>query len=414
MSDLAINGGLPSCDPPINPNAYRASRFDNCERNALERVLESGALCRTFGSEATALEKEMCAYFSKAYAVACSSGTASIHTALAVAGVKPGSEVITSPITDMGTLVGIVAQGALPVFADLEPDTFNMRQDLVLSLINERTAAVLPVHLAGLACEMDEILSTCAERGIPVIEDCAQSWLARDGKALVGTRGTIGCYSLNGYKHISCGDGGITLTADPELARRMRLFVDKAYDREGGGRNPEFFAMNYRITELQAAVAREQLKKLSSIVSRRRQIAATLLESLKETPGVLLPSVPAGFSHSWWYLVLRRHPDEIEISADEVAEALAAEGIPAWTGYAGGRPVYLYDCFAPGAANRPGTPAAYIDNCKSYRKGLCPVAEELVREMIIISMSEFYTSGQVESMARGIDKVFRYYSVNRH
>ena len=413
MSDLAINGGPPSCDPPINPNAYRASRFNECERSALERVLESGALCRTFGSEATALEKEMCSYFSKTYAVACSSGTASIHTALAAAGVKPGSEVITSPITDMGTLIGIVAQGALPVFADLEPDTFNMSQDLVLALINERTSAVLPVHLAGLACEMDDVLESCAERGIPVIEDCAQSWLATDSKALVGTRGTVGCYSLNGYKHISCGDGGVTLTDEPELARRMRLFVDKAYDRVGGGRNPEFFAMNYRITELQAAVAREQLKKLSSIVSRRQKIAGTLLESLKETPGILLPNVPDGFSHSWWYIVLRRNPNEIEVSADTVAEALGAEGVPAWTGYAGGRPVYLYDCFAPGAANRPGIPAAFIDNCQEYRERLCPVAEELVREMIIISMSEFYTSVQVESMARGIDKVFRHFSVSR-
>ena len=414
MSDLAIMGGKPSCDPPVNLNEYRARRFDNCERVAIERVFDSGALCRTFGIEASALEKEMCAYFSKTYAVACSSGTASIHTALAAAGVKPGSEVITSPITDMGTLIGIIAQGALPVFADLEPDTFNMRQDLVLSLINERTSAVLPVHLAGLACEMDEILNVCAERGIPVIEDAAQSWLAADNKAPVGTRGTVGCFSLNGYKHISCGDGGVSLTDDPVIARRMRLFVDKAYDREGGSRNPEFFAMNYRITELQAAVAREQLKKLSSIVSRRRQIAGAILEHLENTPGVILPHIPDCFNHSWWYIVLRRNPAEIEVSADTVAEALAAEGIPAWTGYAGGKPVYLYDCFSSGAAGRPGVPAAFIDSCISYREGLCPVAEELVREMIIISMSEFYTSGQVESMARGIDKVFRHYSLNRH
>jgi len=386
MTKLAVSGGEPVCSQPIDPRNHRPLRFTEAEKQALARVVESGALCRIFGSEVERFEADFTDYFDCAHAVATSSGTAAIHTALAAVGVGWQDEVITSPVTDMGSVIGIVAQGARPVFADIDERSYNMTPDSVEKALSHRTKAVLVIHLAGLSCEMDPILEIAQRRGIAVVEDCAQSWLAEYRGRRVGTMGSIGCFSLNGFKHISTGDGGMCLTRDPELARRMRLFTDKAYDRQQGERNPSVFAMNYRMTELQAAVGRVQLTKLADIIARRRETADKLLAGSAGTPGLVMPRVP---------------------------EALAAEGLPAWTQYCGGVPVYLYDCFTKPSrsffrlpalsGSKPGFPGAL------YPKGLCPVAERMLEEMIIISLSEFYTAEQVSQIAGGLKKVFGYY-----
>ena len=411
MTRLAIHGGTPACQPAVDPVALRPLRFGEQERRALMAVVDYGVLCRTFGREADIYEKEAAAYFGAAQAVASSSGTASIHAALAAVGAGWGDEVITSPITDMGSVIGIIAQGALPVFADIDPGTFNTLPEAVERAVTPRTRAILTVHLAGLACDMPSICRIAADRGLAVVEDCAQSWLADIEGRRVGTFGNIGCFSTNGYKHISTGDGGLAVTDDPELARRMRLFTDKAYDRSAGTRNPEVFGMNYRITELQAAVGRVQLGKLKNIVARRRELASLLQQNLAGTPGLLLPVVPHGYGHSWWYFVLRREPELIETPAAEIARALAAEGIPAWTGYCGGRPVYLYDCFQHPEKSFFRLPPLAGDQKLSalYPAGLCPNAEKLLDEMIIVSMSEHYTERNARQMAEGIAKVFEWY-----
>ena len=414
MEKLALHGGEPACSTKIDPTSHRPLRFGAGEKDALLRVVDSGALCRTFGSEALSLEREFAEYFGSGYAVASSSGTAAIHTALAAVGVGWQDEVITSPITDMGSITGIIKQGARPVFADVDPCAFNMTPETIEAAITARTRAILVVHLAGLACDMERICEIAAGRGVAVVEDVAQSWLAGYKGRLAGTFGQIGCFSYNGYKHISTGDGGMCVTEDPELARRMRLFVDKAYDRSKSVRNPEVFGMNYRMTELQAAVGRVQLRKLANIIARRRKIAASFFAALEKTPGLLLPAVPEGSAHSWWYLVLRADRQRIKTSTAELTEALAAEGVPAWTGYCGGLPVYLYDCFQDDSKAFyrmvPLLPGGAGSLAGLYPRGLCPVAEELLGEMIIVAMSEFYNEREVREMAQGIDKVFCWYS----
>ena len=399
MTKLAVSGGEPVCSQPIDPRNHRPLRFTEAEKQALARVVESGALCRIFGSEVELFETDFADYFDCAHAVATSSGTAAIHTALAAAGVGWQDEVITSPVTDMGSVIGIVAQGARPVFADIDERSYNMTPDSVEKALSDRTKAVLVIHLAGLSCEMDPILEIAQRRGIAVVEDCAQSWLTEYHGHRVGTMGSIGCFSLNGFKHISTGDGG--------------LFTDKAYDRQQGERNPLVFAMNYRMTELQAAVGRVQLRKLAGIIARRREIADKLLAGSAGTPGLVIPRVPEGYHHSWWYMTIRADRRRIDTPTAEITEALAAEGLPAWTQYCGGVPVYLYDCFTKPSSSffrlpalsgsEPGFPGAL------YPKGLCPVAERMLEEMIIISLSEFYTAEQVSQIAGGLKKVFGYY-----
>ncbi len=415
MEKLALHGGAPVCAVPLDPNRLRPLRFDQREKEALLRVVDSGVLCRSFGSEALTLEKEFAQYFGLPHATACSSGTAAIHTALAGVGVGWRDEVITSPITDQGSIIPIIAQGALPVFADVDPETFNMNPDTIARAITPRTKAILLVHLAGLASGLDEIRALARSRGVALVEDCAQSWLAGYKGALAGTFGEVGCFSYNGYKHIECGDGGVCVTGDPEVARRMRLFVDKCYDRTGGARNPQFFGMNYRMTELQAAVARVQLTKLERIIMRRRQIADSLLSGLRDVPGLRLPVVPAGCEHSWWYFVLRAERGTVRASTSELAAALAAEGLPAWTGYCGGRPVYLYGCFQDSAGSPFALPPLDPQGRALkdlYPAGLCPVAEHLLDEMIILSMNEFYQEADLNDLLAGVRKVFTWYAAN--
>lgn len=414
MEKLALHGGKPVCAEKIDLARKRPLRFGEEEKQALLRVVDSGAMCRTFGTEADTYEKESAAYFGVPYAVASSSGSAAIHTALAAAGVGWQDEVVTSPITDMGSIIGIIKQGALPVFADVDERTYNMTPAALGKVMNKKTKAILVVHLAGLSCDMDPVLELARGHGVPVVEDCAQSWLAEYKGKRVGTLGEIGVFSTNGYKHIETGDGGMAVTKDRELARRMRLFTDKAYDRQGNARNPEFFAMNYRITELQAAVGREQLKKLAWIIDRREAIAGKLLQSLTNIPGLILPLEPEGYRHSWWYFTIRQDNKSIRVSTAEITEALAAEGLPAWTGYCGGKPVYLYDCFQDKTRAFFRLPPLVPDMdsfpTELYPQGLCPVAERMLEEMIIVSMSEFYTEYEVEALAEGIRKVFTWYA----
>ncbi len=414
MDKLAINGGAPFLDSPVDPTALRAMRFGQEEQDALARVVNSGVMCRTFGCEAEIYERETAEYFGTAHAVATSSGTASIHTALAAVGVGWHDEVIASPITDMGSIIGIIAQGALPVFADIDPVTFNMDPAAVEQAITSRTKAILAVHLAGSCAGIEELCQIAKRHGVIVVEDVAQSWLAESGGRFAGTFGAVGCFSTNGYKHIYTGEGGVAVTEDPELARRMKLFMDKAYNRTGGSRNPEVFAMNYRITELQAAVGRVQMGKLADIVVRRRQIANRILSALNGVPGLKLPVNPEGCDHSWWYIILRADREVTAAKAPRLAEALDAEGVPAWTGYCGGRPVYLYDCFQhPERSFFPLPPLGAAGSIRElYPAGLCPVAERQLGEMIILPVCEHYSDKQVDGLIGAIGKVCRWYAAN--
>src|SRR5438093_4482139 len=188
------------------------------------------------------------------------------------AGVSPGDEVIVPPITDMGTVLPVLWQNAVPIFVDLDPRTYNMTPATVEQAITPRSRAIIAVHLAGNACDLKALKAIADKHKLWLIEDCAQSHgCTYDGKP-VGTVGQLGIYSYNEFKHISCGDGGLVVTNDNSLATKARLATDKAYNRAPGAtaREPHFLADNYRMTELQGAVALAQLGKLDSIVSRRR------------------------------------------------------------------------------------------------------------------------------------------------
>ncbi|MEV6105515.1 DegT/DnrJ/EryC1/StrS family aminotransferase [Streptomyces sp. NPDC051940] len=346
------------------------------ERAAVLRVLDSGVLCGTFGTEVPALQREMAGLYGRTHAVACSSGTASLHLAVAAAGIRPGDEVITTPLSDFGTVAPVLAEGGRVVFADVLPDDGNLDPSAVEAAVTPRTKAVIAVHLFGAAARIAELRAVCDRHGLVLIEDCAQAWLAEDGDGrLLGTFGDIACFSLQQYKHITAGDGGLAITDDPGLARRMRLFADKGWDRSEG-RVHRVPGLNYRMPELTAAVTRAQLGKVADVVRVRRERAARLTAALAGLDGVRTAPRPDG--HAWWV-----YPLLVDDNA-RWAKALAAEGIPSFPGYLE-RPLYANPVFT------------------GYPDGLCPQAERLIGHTLLgLDWNEGYSPADVDDIARAI------------
>jgi perosamine synthetase len=271
----------------------------------LAEVIASGTLTSTKGKFVKKLEDEFAHKLGVRHVYACASGTAAVHTAIAALDPEPGDEIITSPITDMGALTPILYQGAIPVFAEVDPKTWNVTAKAIEAVLSDRTKAIIVTHLFGNPCEMDEIMALAESRNIPVIEDCAQSFLAQYGNRLVGSIGKISCFSLQQGKHITTGEGGLVATNDDGLARRMNLFINKAWGY--GDPNPDhyFLALNYRMSELQGAVGVAQLPKLEHSVEKRIAAADSLTNRLAGLKGVETPFVNSCSVHTYWKYCLR-------------------------------------------------------------------------------------------------------------
>ncbi|MBE7462576.1 MAG: DegT/DnrJ/EryC1/StrS family aminotransferase [Planctomycetes bacterium] len=407
LAPLALHGG-----PRAKTTPYKsAPRFDANELRELQEALAQGTLFYASGQKT----KDFCARFAARYgvrhAIPCSSGTAALHIALGACEIKPGDEVITAPITDMGTLSAILLCGALPVFADLDPHTYTLDPAAVAEKISPRTAAILPVHLTGAPCAMDALRELAARHDLWLVEDCAQAYLTEYKRQLCGTLGDLGCFSLNDFKHIGAGDGGVVLTNDDALAARARLFSDKAYDRSGGAHNPAFIAPNYRLTELQAAVGLAQLAKLDGIVAARRRYGERLHRGLESIAGLRPQRFVEGGRGSFWFYMLR--VDEAVLGpAGAFVEALKAEGVNASAGYID-RPVYLYDLFVNrrgfGGSGFPFDLAPHL----RYEAGLCPRAEAILRDAVRVTVRESFDDEDLEQTLWGFRKVAAHFAAQR-
>ena len=398
----AAAGGKPAKTKPFR----KQPRYGEPEMEQLKQVIAQGTLFYAHGKKVYELEKAFAAKHGAPHAVAMTSGTAAIHTALMAAGISPGDEVITAPITDAGTVLPILWQGAIPVFADLDGATYNMDPKSVRALVTPKTKAILAVHLAGNACDLYALRDIADEHKIFLIEDCAQAHGAKYHGNAIGTIGQIGCFSYNEFKHISCGDGGIAITDDPALAQKMRLATDKGYNRAPGvqQRNTNFLAMNYRMTELQGAVAIAQLNKLDSIVERRRAWCAGLTERLKGIEGIALPKVTEGCDPTWWFYMVRVVPSVLKASADQFVAAMKAEGVPLGAHYIG-RPVYHYPVFQEHTAFVRG---AHPFNARDYSKENCPEAEAILNTCVMLSINESYDEQDLEETAKAFHRAARY------
>jgi dTDP-4-amino-4,6-dideoxygalactose transaminase len=410
MSTLARDGG-PRVRETALPSVSSASgrTLGDEEIRALEEVIHSGKLNRTIAPEsrAAAFERGFCEWLGVKEAVASTSGTSALHLAVAAIDPNPGDEIIVTPITDFGSVIPIIAQNAVPVFADVLPDTWCTDPESIRANITDRTRAIIVVHLFGQPADLDPILAIAAEHGIPVIEDCSQAYGATYKGRTVGTFGTLGCFSLQQSKHITSGDGGLTVTNDPDLARRMRLFSDKGWPREGEIRTHLFYGLNYRMTELQGAVALAQLPKLDGVIANRRRAGHLLEELLADVPGISVPALPENWESVYWLFPINVDTGVLNASVGELTAAIGAEGIPASAGYV--MPLYLTPALAEGKTYGDShfpfdshyTTRSYTD----YTEGLCPVAESMSSRMFTVAINENYTDDDVRDIATAIAKV---------
>jgi len=402
MEKLAIEGGKPVFEKPLK---IEGKRFGEKEEKLVLEVLRSGKLNKNVGEKVREFEKKFADYLVVKHAIMSTSGTAAIHIALGALNLEPGSEILTSPITDMGSIMPIFLTLCVPVFADIDEETWEINPEDMEKKITPRTKAILAIHLIGNSCNMERILEIAKKYNLYVIEDCAQAFETTFQGKKVGKFGKMGCFSLNQHKHITCGDGGITVTNDEKLAERARLFSDKAWPREVG-RTSLFVAPNYRVTELQAAVAIAQLDKVVEIGERRNKLGRLLTDLIKEIPGIKAQKSHEDSKHTYWFYAFRV-PQGIR---DKFVEALRAEGVPASEGYTP-KPVYLYEVFQEkntfGSSHFPYgfPPFRPSPETVDYKEGDCPVAEKLLKEMIRIPLNEFWSKEDVEKCAEAIRKV---------
>ncbi|MEK7405387.1 MAG: DegT/DnrJ/EryC1/StrS family aminotransferase [Acidobacteriota bacterium] len=396
---LAADGGPRAKRTPFP----RRKRHGELDKRLLAEVIDADVLFYYFGTKVRELEKRFAAMYGRKHAIACSSGTSAVHVALCLLELPPGSEVITTCITDMGGLTGILYQGLVPVFADVEHDTLNLDPVSVRRLITPRTRAIIATHHAGLAADMDALIAIGREFGIPVFEDCAQAYGCEYKGRLAGTMTPLSTFSLNHFKHINCGSGGMVLTDDERLRYLAALYIDKCYQREEGIRNPFFLAPNYQMTELQGAVALAQLERLPEIVAARSRLGTRLDRQLAEIPGISPQTVAAGSKHSYFLHLFKLDLELLGATSEEFSAALNAEGVPNKAHLiTGGMPVHLYRVFQERSAF-PGTDYPFAG--RVYARGDCPVAEDAFDRWITMDLFEHYTETDIDEIAFGVAKV---------
>jgi perosamine synthetase len=402
---LAIHGGEPVRKTPLP----KERKVGEDELEELREVIESAWLFRWGGKKVEAFEKAFAERHGVRFAIACTSGTAAIHLAIAALQLDPGDEVITAPITDIGTVTPILKEGGIPIFADIDPETGNIDPESAEKLISPRTKAILVVHLAGNPCDMDAFMDIAKRHNLTLIEDCAQAHLAEYKGKLVGTIGQIGCFSLQQSKHITTGDGGVAITDDEELATKMALFMDKGWER--GAMTPHrkyvMLGLNYRMNELTGAVALAQMKRLDWVVSERHRKGRLLSQMISECKYVKPQKVLDGCKEVYWHYELLVQPNA-PFTADQFAEALRAEGIPCSAHYIG-KPIFL--CHEALRRQKVfGNSRFPFDRASRevrYDETTCPRAQDYLNRLIILPMHEFLSDEDIADMAKAIVKVDR-------
>ncbi len=378
--------------------------FGKEEEDLVLEALRSGCLSRTGGRMVKRLEHEFAAMLDLPFAIACSSGTSAVHLCISALNLEPGEEIIVPPITDIGTILPILWQNALPVFADVDPLTMTLDPNDVSRKITRKTRAIIAVHLAGQMCDMDALKRIADDRKLTLIEDCSQAYWAEYKGNLAGTMGDMACFSLQQSKHVTCGEGGLMVTRNAEFARIAGLFADKAWPRDinqlGSGRFL-FLSQNYRMSELQGAVALAQIRKVQEVVERRRHAAESLSRLLGAVTAVHAPYIPADTRHSYWLYFLRVAQPENGSRTQKIGDALVAQGVSAWVRYIVD-PLYLSPLFTdPATYGTSGFPFSEY-GAQPFKRGLCPNAESALDAVIAIHWNENLNDNHVRHIGDAI------------
>lgn len=412
MSVLALDGGTPIISYKFPHWGDISGRnIGEEEKKLVLEVLESGHLGMVNGKKVAEFQKIWAEKFNVDTAVATSSGTAALHTALIYACVGAGDEVLVPCISDMGTVIAILLQNAIPVFVDVDLLTQNISPEDFEKKITAQSKAVIPVHMFGLPCDMDPILQIARKHNIVVIEDCCQAHVSKYKGRLVGTIGDIGCVSFQQTKHVTAGEGGMVITNnDSQYSRKLQLCADKGWPRDQY-REHYFLAPNYHMSELQAAVGIAQLGKLDKMILNRQQSARALSSILGKIDGVTPAPEPQGYEHTYFAYQFIVDFSKFKVDRDSIVKAICAEGLNIIPSYLP-KPLYKYDFLQNiKMYNNTKCPleCAYYSKNVDYKKTLCPIAEKACSIGLFLQWNEKITIGNAEDAGRAIGKVLEYY-----
>ena len=377
--------------------------FGEEEIGYVTEALRSGTLTTTKGKFGKLLEQKFAEKFGAKYAYACTSGSAAIHIAVATVNPNPGDEIITTSVTDMGALTPLMYRGVVPVFAEVDPKTLNVTAETIAAKISERTKAIIVTHLFGNPCGMDAIMALAKARNLPVIEDSAQTFLAKCGDKFAGTIGDIGCFSLQQGKHMTTGEGGMVVTNDEKLARHMFLYINKAWGYGDANADHYFMALNYRISELQAAVALGQLEKLDECVANRQRTAAAFTEMLAGIYGVETPLIADNATHVYWKYCLTVDDSKIEGGSVGMANLLKEKNIFSAPRYIV-KPAFMCMVFQEkntlGDSHFPFNLAR--EGAVDYEMENYPLTAKALHDVLVLPWNEKYTDEHVRYIAENV------------
>lgn len=395
MNKPAIAGGTPVRDTKL---FYGHQYIDEADVKAVTEVLTSDFL--TCGPKVTELEKKLCDLTGAKYAVVCSNGTAALHIAALAAGVTVGDELITTPITFAASANCGLYCGATPVFADINPNTYNINPKSVQENITDKTKAVVAVDFTGQAVELEPLLRMCHEKGIVLIEDGAHSIGTKYKDKMVGSIADMTTFSFHPVKTVTGGEGGAVLTNSEELYQKLVLYRAHGITRESDLLEHEShgswyyeqidLGYNYRLTDIQCALICSQLDKLELFKARRKEIVERYNQAFRELPELFVQEeIPESDTTRHLY-ILRIRPEKLTIDRKGFFEALGAENICCNVHYI---PVYYHP---------------YYEKL-GYKKGICPNAEKLYDEMLSLPLYYSMTDKDVEDVICAVKKIAEYY-----
>ncbi len=373
---LAINGGAPVRTKPFPVwPVWGDEEIEN-----LTRVIKSGKWGRLAGKETETFENQFAAAHDARHGIAMNSGTTALRIALTAADIDVGDEVIVPAYTFIATASAVVEAGAIPVFVDIDPDTYNIDPQAIEAAVTPRTRAIMPVHFAGRPANMDALQKIAQKHDLIIIEDAAQAWGASWKNRPVGAIGAAGCFSFQSSKNVNCGEGGIILTNDDTIAKFARSHHNCGRSEDGLWYEHFYFGGNYRITELQSAVLLAQYDRYEELKAIRQENFALLSELLGDIDGIMpLPLEKNVTSHACHLFIFRYQKEHFAgISKTKFIEALRKEGIPTSPGYSiplYKQPVFLNKSFGPRGKK--------IEMDIDYSVDFCPESEKACYEEAI-------------------------------
>ena len=402
---LAIDGGEKS----VTATVESPLRWGDLERERLEAMLKQDTLFYWKGPQTELLTQRFQQFCPAKYVMTCGSGTAALHIATCAAGIAPGDEVITSPITDIGTVIGVIYQQGVPVFADLVPNTYNLDPADVEKRITPKTKAIIAVHLTGNPCDLEPLRAIADKHKLVLIEDCAQAWGAKYRGKPIGSIGHIACWSLQATKHITCGDGGVVASNDETYGPLLQRFGDKGFDRVKGAFLG--FSTNYRMSEPQAAVVAGQLERLEGIASKRAHAGNLLSEKIADIKGIVPHGVHPDDRAVYWFYFFRMQPEAFSCDRATFVKALAAEGVQCSAGYIT-VPLHKNEVFVNHAFFAGHWPVKEFGLTQmDYSKHETPEAEAILKTGIRIVITEHMNDDYITQAAAAVKKVATHYAV---